>query len=440
MQVLLLVLCFSAVLFSCTVPADDIPKEVREAASGIVRIYSVCRTDSQVLETRERTGFLVGQKGGEPLVITAYDQLVLGEKEKKTLSEKYKLDENERIETQLYMVFQGDIRFDLSDGDIWLSADKNLAILRLRTTLTDEYNLEFASGTVHKDMTVYLLSFPSYMARGDNFSGSTVNIARARVTNLGTDEKTKNSRYFFHNVSGDDVLLGSPFVDETGRIVGMMIGDFQDKKGDNRLAVGNEEIIRLLDVHNGGYVIDNKEPLQDEKNSLLSIILGMGVLVLAVVTIVRIAARWRLQKKFSIKRFLNENGRLASLDKWPVTVFLLRTSTWEKIPLPVSIMETDRGIIVGRRPNSSSDKRSNAGYEQRISGSEFIIMLSGNPAISRRHVRFTYVSGEYYIEDLGSKYGTILRNRKLVSGERARLEDGIEFYLAKERFAFRVER
>ena len=174
-----------------------------------------------------------------------------------------------------------------------------------------------------------------------------------------------------------------------------------------RNAVGNEEIIRLLDVHNGGYVIDNKEPLQDEKNSLLSIILGMGVLVMAVVTIVRIAARWRLQKKFSIKRFLNENGRLASLDKWPVTVFLLRTSTWEKIPLPVSIMETDRGIIVGRRPNSSSDKRSNAGYEQRISGSEFIIMLSGNPAISRRHVRFIYVSGEYYIEDLGSKYGTI---------------------------------
>lgn len=72
------------------------------------------------------------------------------------------------------------------------------------------------------------------------------------------------------------------------------------------------------------------------------------------------------------------------------------------------------------------------------SGTAADICIYNNNAISRNHAIITYDNGDYYIEDNQSKNGSFLNGRRLQSGAREHLYDGMFLKLANEDFIFRV--
>lgn len=422
---ILLVICLFAFFSGKNVSAQDLPKEVDGVREGIVRIRSVCLTNLRILQVRERTGFLVGAKGSEPLVVTAAKGLTYTENEKKNFAKEFKLEDNEQIDTQLYMVFQGDVRIDLS-APIGHSDEKNLAVLRPQQSLTDKYVLEFAEGDPQKDMTVYLLSFPSFMNEKDSFSKSTVTASKARVLNMGIDRTTESTHYFFHNISGDEVILGSPFVNAKGKVVGILVGASKDENLDERIALTNKEIMQFLDLHNAKYTVEKGIVAQTKENNRISLFLGIGILIMTLFTIIRfVRGRMSLAMAGSQSSgsrnqdldssLLNANGRKKARDQ-EIDLSgarLLRMSTQETIP--VTGVEFLLGKAVGSR-----------GYS-----------VTGNPKVSREHAKITFERGSYYIEDMNSTNGTVVGGRRLDPGKRVKLGSGTTIRLADEQFVFK---
>ena len=62
-------------------------------------------------------------------------------------------------------------------------------------------------------------------------------------------------------------------------------------------------------------------------------------------------------------------------------------------------------------------------------------MRIDSPGVSRRHARIVIHEGQATLEDLGSKNGTFLGERRLEAP--AVLEDGDTFRLGRESFVFR---
>lgn len=63
--------------------------------------------------------------------------------------------------------------------------------------------------------------------------------------------------------------------------------------------------------------------------------------------------------------------------------------------------------------------------------------IQGNRAISRQHAYILWEKGGYFLKDLNSLNHTFLDGKKIQ--EPMSLEDGIFFYLADEKFQFRIE-
>ncbi|HCT91636.1 MAG TPA: hypothetical protein DF613_09715 [Lachnospiraceae bacterium] len=67
------------------------------------------------------------------------------------------------------------------------------------------------------------------------------------------------------------------------------------------------------------------------------------------------------------------------------------------------------------------------------------LVLTDNPAVSRRHARIFWEDQEYYIVDLGSANGTFVNSARLDPDVRRRLKNGDTITLADERFGFTLE-
>lgn len=63
--------------------------------------------------------------------------------------------------------------------------------------------------------------------------------------------------------------------------------------------------------------------------------------------------------------------------------------------------------------------------------------IQGNPAISRRHAYIAEENGIYFLKDLNSLNHTFVDGKSIQSQEK--LEDGKFFYLADEKFQFRID-
>ena len=407
--ILLLLWVFALPFVRAKAEETSIPKAVEDAKAGIVRVKSVCSAGSKTLQERERTGFLVGKKESEPFVITTAAGLAFSEKEQKRLIQDNQLEENVQVSTRIVMIFQGDVQIPLSM--IGKSEKKNLAVLRPEQSITDKYILEFPEDRAEKGMVVYLLSFPSYTDESDeNYSKATVVPSKAKVLGRAL-EKTNNTQYFYHNVEGNDGILGAPFVDKDGMIIGMIVGasyeenpDGSERK-DGRIALTNEEIMQFMELHNASYSEEESAVEVQKRRSRLPLILGSVTLLLAIVTLIRVFRMHNKERAAS--------GRKGRKKSSIPEAGLLRLSTREMIRI-----ESERFLI-----GSSAQKADYA--------------VTGNRKVSRVHAAVICDRGKFYLEDMGSTNGTVVRGRRLDSGERVQLENGTEFSLADEKFVFR---
>lgn len=64
------------------------------------------------------------------------------------------------------------------------------------------------------------------------------------------------------------------------------------------------------------------------------------------------------------------------------------------------------------------------------------ICLRNNPTFSREHCLIRYVSGDYYLEDCGSKNFTYVEEKRVMPGEKRKLVDHCRIRLSDEEFLF----
>ncbi len=415
-------LCFTGVF------ADELPKPVEDAKAGIVRIRSECVTNTRTLETREQTGFLVGEKGQEPSVVTTCEQLTFSDKDMKRLSKRFSLGENEQISTRIFMIFQRDVKIELSL--VGKSDMLNLAVLRPGQTLTDKYILEFAESAPVKDQIIYFLFFQPGTDQTTNYSKNTVQASRTQVTNLaaraegpaeGSEQVKKEDRtqYFYHGVRGGSSILGGPFLDEKGKIVGMIVGAEAAPAGedgqtaDSRIALTSAEIMKFLELHNIKYSREKSVAAAVSRNNTLQIIIGILIILLTIMTVVR-AVRMRSAAdggSLSSGGGTEGSGGRKRAVHLPAAG-LKRSATGESVQIT-----TDR-FVIGSVPV----------------GNDYVI--SGNPKISRRHACIIYEKGKFHIEDMHSTNGTSVNDIRLESGVKQRLTNGARIRLADEDFVF----
>ena len=400
-EVLLFALISIIALHPVRIDAGEVSLEpIMEARSGIVRVRSLCMDGSSVLESRERTGFLIGEKGYEPYVITTAEGLEFSSDEKKQIGQKHKLDENAQISSEIDIIFQGDVEVGVSI--VGSSEQKDLAILKLNQTLSDKYTLEFSGNEASKGMTVWLLTFPfNIEEREENYGTTDVVVGSGTIKNIARDA-LNDIRYLSYDIAEDDGALGGPVLAGDGSVLGMNV---QSDDGGS-LALDGQEIMQLLELHNVRYSIKAQE--NTVKHSRWPVILGSLIFALLLWLVSQLMKLKKTRKRQQGKQRLRRKTK----DRFPANAILVRL--------------LDNSSVALEAPRFTMGSSQGADYT-----------ITGNRKVSRAHAVISRDKEKYFLEDLGSTNGTSVNGKKLRVGERMQLADGDSIMLANEKFEFR---
>lgn len=109
----------------------------------------------------------------------------------------------------------------------------------------------------------------------------------------------------------------------------------------------------------------------------------------------------------SLLRIRNQLGDDAEQQKSSITLNVLGVDT------PITLYDKNQ-ITIGRKNPANNEHPD--------------VDLSGLPlnaaGISRKHVKLVYTTGQWYVEDLGSRNGTWLNNKLLMAYQRYKMRDG----------------
>ena len=371
---------------------------VRTAASGIVRVRSVCLNDNDPVDVRERSGFLVGPLGSEPYVVTTAEDLEYSSEDLRKIALKLKLDENNnRLTTKLSIVFQGD--FEIEASLIDSTDQKNLAILHLGQSLTDKYTLKISDSEAVKGQNVRLLGFPFHTKEPIvNYSQNTVRIEEGQVLDNMRDEQS-DTKYFRCSIKADEGCLGGAIIDQDGTVLGM----YSIKEENASIAISSAEIRHLMEMHNIKYA--TKEPEADEGHSSWIYILGGAILLELSIFFMQLTSLKKLQNLTQTGEIKKKLGKIKAR--------LLYIARKETIPI------TSPMFVIG-----SMKEKTN-------------YTIQGNNRVSRVHAMICTEKKKYYLEDLHSRNGTFLNGSIITPGVRIPLEDKSEISIAGEKLIFR---
>lgn len=390
--------------------SEKIPEAVESAASGIVRVETACLNGSHILETRKRTGFLVGVDGGTQVVLTTAEDLTFSEKDLAGIAKKAGLDDTIQLTQRLTVSFQGDTVIETEVASF--SEQRDLAILNLRSSLTDKFDLTFAAVEPEEGDEVYLLSFPL----NDNeeyavYSAESASIEKGTYKGLGEDQDT-HTKYRVHTVIEDEGAYGAPLVNESGHVVGMNVLTEKDKA----LSLTLEELTSFLDLHEIGYAVYAKDTVGRSNWVYVFGVLAAMALIFMV---------WQLIRLRSV------NNEEPVNDKPENPGESLKEKRKETVP---GIVE-DRAFLIESRTQRQItliDRTQTIGSSQEKAD----IVVAGNRKVSRVHARIEKRGTDWYVTDLGSTNGTRLNGSKLTPMQSVKLKDKDRIDLSDEGFVF----
>lgn len=387
---------------------EEILEDLEKYREGIVHVESICGDgEDKVYRRKSFSGFVVSQNSSGIYVVTVQKNLAFSAKEKETIQNKYKLENNARLEEKIEVVFNGDLRIEADT--VGESPQRNLTVLKLNQTVHFENVLRFSQENASDKEKIYLFSFPKAPKAGGVYNEEGVEILPGTVLSSWQEEEVG---FLEHDISAGSISRGGPLLNEEGAVEGMLLTGKGDKAGTAISSASIREFLETLNVSFEEYEIVEEE----KKLPVLNIVLGVVIGILLVAVIVRLVKNRSEQEHDRKEVPGKEPKKKKNASVGPVK----NAQAFLEYPSGGLKSRVDKTIfVIGRDPEAD-------------------FPLEGKKEISRNHASIEYDGKYFYIRDLNSRNHTVLNGYQLMPEERKRLKDGDQILLGKEELVFRM--
>ncbi len=461
MLTLLLVSCLPMTAFAS---ANDNP--VEQATHGTVAIYSDIVLSDGTDDSSLGSGFGVGVNGENATYFITNRHVVTAENEDGSLTQAqhvYILLGQNAVTATINMVeLDGEYipisyDFDVSSNKtvecdvVAISEEYDIAILKPLTPIEGRIALDLAEGVDELSVaqSVYALGYPGLSdevstSTGIQYSGNNYeleyegesyalpiytyseahngNISDVTVT-IGTISRftsltsKNNVKVIQHDATIHGGNSGGPLVDSLGHVVG--INTYSATESESLNYAITVDYIRAFCEENNIEADVSPEP----DFPVVPVVIAVAVLVVAAVILVFVLRK---------KRKTPHNTAPAPAPVAPVAPVS---------PAPTPAL-SDSGFRIQGVTGRFAGKRYAINGTVRIGRDTNQCQIAypeGSQGISRVHCELTLVNGKLYLRDLGSSYGTFLKNgQRLASNQSIELCPGEQFCLASPKETFQI--
>ncbi len=332
---------------------------------------------------------------------------------------------------------------DIGAGLMWYSAEKDLAILKLKWSARVPRPVYQPRRSVRKTETVYALGFPGQADRSVE-SADQVKVTKGIISAIVQDEGGRGLYQIDAPINPGN--SGGPVFNELGQVIGIaiekpMASVYKSARRRNNPSRIDMAVERVPTSEGVGWAVQIEEilPVMEKLGiSFISadqaaryqtstvvriwkdnrlIILGLGSLILLGVITAIIA---RARRSRSASRGVLRNGRAAadppSASALPFLIGATGLHAGKRFPLE------DGDIVIGRDPGVSN-------------------LILDSRAVSKKHCVVTHRADEhcFLVEDCASTNGTYLPGgKRLIQHVKVILRDGDSFYVADPANLFTV--
>ncbi len=480
----LIAVCMAIFLCSCGAAAEENINSVTEAASGVVRVYSEVTLSDGRAYGGYGSAFGVGTIGEPTDIFITNRHVVTEENEDGTLTQAQRVyiltDEEAVTYTDKYVEWEG-VYFPVSeDRDpnynrmveckvLYVDDTYDFAILQASTALEDRVALELADSAESAAVgeQVYTLGYPGVSdepstGTGLVNSGNTytfsytddygyprsidmdiytysysidgrvgdVTVTAGTVSRFTTIAAEENVKVVQHDATINNGNSGGPLINARGQVLGINTYDGTASESLN-YAVYIDYVCSQLDDMGIEYNIRDN-PLS--MGIIIGIIAGV-VVVIAVIVIVIVLVVHSSKKKKAGKQEPAAMGGPAPTE--PAAYRPAPAPAPAAIPGDTGLrLQGVAGTFAGRRFALSGTVRIGRDPDQCQ-----LCYPAEVKGISRIHCELTVSDGMVYLKDLGSTYGTFLKNgQQMAANQPARLQVGDTFWLASADQTFVISR
>jgi serine/threonine protein phosphatase PrpC len=330
---------------------------------------------------------------------------------------------------------------EIDAGLMWYSAEKDLAILKLRWSVRVPRPVYQPKKSVRKAETVYALGFPAQADRSVE-SADQVKVTRGIISAIVQDEGGRGLYQIDAPINPGN--SGGPVFNELGQVIGIaiekpMASVYKPERRRNNPSRIDMAVERVPTSEGVGWAVQIEEILpalskleisfnsaeqavRVQPSTLMRIwkdnpflILTLGGLMLLVVT-TAIIARARRHRSDMRGVLTRGNGGTQGASTLPLLIGASGVHAGKRFPL-------DHGdIVIGRDPGVSN-------------------LILDSRAVSKKHCVVTHHADErcFLVEDCASTNGTYLSGgKRLIQHVKVILRDGDSFYVADPAQSFTV--
>ncbi len=398
--------------FVPAIPSVAYASSSRDAAKGVVMVYEQFYavnedTGETELWSGIGSGFAIGEKG-KPVQFIVTNYHVIGDayETNNVIQVYFSAAANQYVQAEVY----------------WTNKTKDIAVLRLPEPTTQREALVICpADRINIDDTFTALGYPAYSMAGTDFPK--YDTSDITITKGGIAKRTR--------VNEEDVYQldleintgnsGGPLVNSKGQVVGINTFMIGSETGSANYAVVIDELIKNINRNDIPYTVAG------EIDYMLYIIIGAGVLLVAIVLIVILSGR----KKKAVKNATPSAQSFQQPLQQPV-----QQPVYGGAPAPehVAVVIGINGYFQGKSFRVEPQLRLG-----RDGNSCNVVYPMDKPGISGSHCTLTYKNNAIYITDLGSSYGTFLESGiRLIQNQPTKLNNGDKFYVASADNTFEV--
>ncbi len=442
---------------------------IEESLHGIVAVQSGFFDQKGVFQRmKSGSGFLIRNTSENTYLVTCRSIVTNSAKEIKAFCKEREIKtKDQQYVNSIRIIVKGDVSVEAEI--LTQSEEQDYCVLTTASVINEKRALKMGdSDAVHRGDSVTALGFPDDI-ESIEFSDSDVEIKEGKLLQK---EDGPNELFFFrHSAPVTRQNAGGPLLDECGYVIGLNYPQTEAEGGASCLALPINEIKEVLNnfaISYGSQTNDaSYRQLADliaecrelsakgnyKKSSLeqLNQALQKAEEVIQQEEADEVVYTEAYRMLTAAKVRLVPKTEKITIAIWILAALIVLSAVWLLILLLKNAADRKKMQIEAQSDNRPVYEavqrlqlvRKRTGEAIIVSHNPFVIgagkeeadfYVTGNPAISRKHLRLWESGGAWFAVDLGSSNGTWKNGEKVEQGQAVKIGNGDELLLADETF------